>query len=81
MAANLFHVWSAFTLAVLIAFEFHDPLGPQIFDPNDIVASLIAVAMALLVFHAWLRLRLTFGNDLPSPAPDVGTTDISSSTP
>ncbi len=63
VAANLFHIWSAFTLIVLVAFEFHDPLGPQTFDPNDIAASVVAVVIALIVFHALLRSLLTFGDD------------------
>ena len=69
MATILFHVWSAFTLTVLVAFEFHDPLGPQTFDPYDIAASVVAVALALIVFHTWLRSRLTFGDDPPDHAP------------
>ncbi|HEX3553106.1 MAG TPA: hypothetical protein VIA62_07750 [Thermoanaerobaculia bacterium] len=68
VATNLFHVWSAFTVIVLVAFEIHDPLGPQTFDPADIVASVVAVALALIVFHALLRSRLTFGDDLPGSA-------------
>ena len=66
LAANLFHVWSGLTLSVLVIFEFHDPLGPQTFDPFDIAASFGGVACALVLFHMFIRSRLTFGNELPT---------------
>jgi hypothetical protein len=68
VAANLFHVWSVFTLFVLVLFEFWDPLGLNTFDPADIAASVGGVTLALVFFHAILRARLTFGEDLPAPA-------------
>jgi len=67
-AVNLFHLWSALTLFALVLFEFHDPFGPNIFDPADIAASVGGVALALTLFHTVFRAWLTFGEDLPAPS-------------
>jgi hypothetical protein len=66
IAVTLFGVWAIFTLVVLVVFEFHDPFGQNTFDPADIAASFVGVALAGIVFQIILRPRLTFGEDQPA---------------
>jgi hypothetical protein len=63
IATNLFSIWSAFTVVMLVLVELLSPFGPNVFDPADIAAGLGGVALALLVFHMLLRTRLAFGDD------------------
>jgi hypothetical protein len=63
VAAQLFRIWSALTVAALLLDEFLSPLGPNVFDPFDIAAGVIGVAVAGLVFHKLVRVRLTFGDE------------------
>ena len=65
-AATLFYIWSMITLAVLVLFELHDPLGPQTFDRADIAASVGGITLALALFHGFVRARLTFGDAQPA---------------
>jgi hypothetical protein len=62
-AAKLFALWSAFTVLALLLDEYLRPFGPNVFDPTDIVAGLGGVALAVLVFHTFIRKRLTFGDE------------------
>ena len=62
-AAKLFALWSAFTVVALLLDEYLSPFGPNVFDPADIAAGLGGVALAALVFHTFLRGRLTFGDE------------------
>ena len=59
-AGRVFHLWCAMTLIVLVAFEFHDPFGPNTFDPGDLAASAAGVGLALAVFHLGVRRRLNY---------------------
>ena len=72
-ATRLFHGWSALIIMILVAFELHNPLGPQSYDRSDIAASAAAVGLALVVFHALLRRSITFGDDRPALANLDGT--------
>ena len=63
VAANLFSVWSVFTVVALVVVEFLSPFGPNVFDLTDIAAGVGGVAFAVLVFHTLIRARLTFGDD------------------
>jgi hypothetical protein len=71
-ATRLFHGWSALIIILLVAFELHNPLGPQTYDRSDIVASAAAVGLALIVFHVLVRRSITFGVDSSALA-NVGT--------
>jgi len=62
-AAKLFALWSALTLVALLLVEFVSPFGPNVFDPRDILAGIGGVALALMVFYAFLRERLTFRDE------------------
>ena len=62
-AVKLFALWSALTVVGLLLDEYLSPFGPNVFDANDIVAGLGGVALALVVFYAFLRERLTFGDE------------------
>jgi len=59
-ADGLFALWCVLTLSVLIAAEYLFPPGLNYFDPHDIVASIVGVALAIVVFVAGLRTRLAF---------------------
>lgn len=62
-AAKLFVVWSALTVLALLLDEYLSPIGPNVFDPVDIAAGVGGVALALVVFHTFLRRWLTFGDE------------------
>lgn len=62
-AANLFSVWSVFTVVVLGLAELLSPFGTNVFDPADIAAGVIGVVLAVLVFHTLTRARMTFGDN------------------
>lgn len=63
-ARRAFLVCCGLTLAILVLFEFWDPFGRNIRDPNDIVASVLGVGLALVVFHFGLRHRLDYAPSL-----------------
>jgi hypothetical protein len=63
VAANLFYVWSVFTIVVLILVELLSPFGRNTFDRADIAAGVGGVGCAVLVFHTLIRARLTFGDE------------------
>lgn len=67
VATNLFSVWSAFTVVMLVLVELLSPFGQNFFDPADIAAGVCGVALALLVFHAVMRARLTFADEAATP--------------
>ena len=54
---------SAFTVVALLLDEYLSPFGPNVFDPADIAAGVVGVALAALVFHTFIRGRLTFGDE------------------
>jgi hypothetical protein len=60
VATILFGVWAGFTAVVLILVELLSPFGRNTFDPADIAAGVGGVALAVLIFHSFLRIRLTF---------------------
>jgi len=62
-AAKLFALWSAITVVALLLDEYLSPFGPNVFDPKDIVAGIGGVALASVVFYAFLRERLTFADE------------------
>jgi hypothetical protein len=62
-AAKLFVVWSALTIVAVLLVEYLSPIGRNVFDPVDIAAGVGGVALAMLVFHTFIRRRLTFGDD------------------
>src|SRR5215813_1516659 len=62
-AAKLFALWSALTVVALLLVEYLSTFGPNLFDAKDIAAGIGGVALALLVFYAFLRERLTFGDE------------------
>jgi hypothetical protein len=61
VADMLFVVWCCLTIAVLIAVEYFSPFGPNVFDPYDLLASAVGVALALAAYAFILRRRLAFG--------------------
>jgi hypothetical protein len=63
VAAILFSVWSVFTVVALVLVELLSPFGTNVFDPADIAAGIGAVALAGVVYHAFIRPRLTFGDE------------------
>jgi hypothetical protein len=68
VAVKLFAVWSVLTVVLLILDETLSPIGPNVFDPADIVAGVGGVALAVLVFHTLIRNLLTFGDEQPAGA-------------
>ena len=70
-AAKLFVVWSALTIVALLLVEYLSPIGPNVFDPVDIAAGVGGVALAMLVFHIFIRRWLTFGDDAGSVAVEL----------
>jgi hypothetical protein len=62
-ATELFSIWSVLTVVALLLDEFLGPVGPNVFDPADIVAGVGGVALAVLVFHTLIRARLMFGDE------------------
>ena len=68
-AANLFSLWSVITVTGILLDEFLSPIGPNVSDPLDIAAGIGGVALAVLVFHAIIRARLTFGDEEAAPGP------------
>jgi len=65
VAANLFSVWAVFTVVVLALVESLSPLGPNVFDRDDIIGGVGGVALAVIVFHTLVRGWLTFGDEEP----------------
>jgi hypothetical protein len=63
VASKLFALWAAFTVVALLLDEYLSPIGPNVFDPADIAAGLGGVTLAMLVFHAFIREKLTFGEE------------------
>jgi hypothetical protein len=59
-AAKLFAVWLMFTVVALLLDEYLSPVGPNVFDPADIAAGVGGVALAVVVFHTFIRRYLTF---------------------
>jgi len=62
--------WMAFTLgcsgtlAILVAFEAWRPIaGAQTYDPKDLAASVLGVALALVVYRRWIEPRLRFDRE------------------
>ena len=62
-AARLFLIWSVFTAVALVLVELLSPFGPNVFDPADIIAGLMGVLLAVLVFFAVGRNALKFAED------------------
>jgi len=62
-AVKLFALWSALTVVALLLDEYLSPFGPNVFDAKDIVAGIGGVTLALVVFYAFFRERLTFGDE------------------
>ena len=62
----LFAIWCAFTLSALVAVEYLSPFGLNYFDPNDIVASVAGVALAIALYVSVLRGRLVFAQPNPN---------------
>ena len=63
IATILFSVWSFFTVVALVLVELLSPFGPNVFDPVDIAAGVVGVALAVLVYHTLIRARLAFGHE------------------
>jgi hypothetical protein len=68
-AAKLFSLWSAITVTGILLDEFLSPIGPNVFDPADIAAGIGGVALAVLVFHTFIRARLTFADEETTVGP------------
>jgi hypothetical protein len=68
VAATLFAVWSVFTAVAVVLAEFLFPRAWNVFDPNDLVAGVGGVALAVVVFHTLIRARLTFDDGDREPA-------------
>src|SRR3954462_1905467 len=62
VATILFSVWSLFTVVALVLVELLSPFGPNVFDPVDIAAGVGGVALAVLVYHTLIRVRLGCGD-------------------
>ncbi len=62
IANKLFLAWCFATLLILIVFEILRPFKrARTFDYLDILASVLGVCAALLLYHLWLKGRLFFG--------------------
>lgn len=61
-AGRLFLAWAALTAVALVAVELLAPFGPNVRDGRDVAAALGGVALALALFEAVLRRRLTYGD-------------------
>ena len=59
-ADRLFAIWCAFTLSALVAVEYLSPFGLNYFDPHDVVASVVGVALAIALYVSPWRTRLPF---------------------
>jgi hypothetical protein len=59
-ADALFGLWSVFTLSMLITVEYLSPFGRNVFDPRDLLASVVGVALAIVLYLLAVRSRLTF---------------------
>ncbi len=60
-AGKFFNLYCAATLLLLIGFEIIRPFeGAQTFDYFDILASLLGVGAAFLLYHLWLKKKLIF---------------------
>lgn len=62
-AAKLFSLWSVFTAVALVLVEFLSPFGRNVFDPADMAAGVVGVALAIMAYRTLIRARLTFGDD------------------
>jgi hypothetical protein len=63
-AGRFFRLWCAGTLILLVGFEIVRPFGgAQTFDYSDILASVMGVAIAFLIYHVCLANRLMFGDE------------------
>ncbi len=72
-AAKLFALWSAFTVVALLLDEYLSPVGPNVFDRADIAAGLGGVALAVLVFHTFIKARLTFRSEAAPVAGELSS--------
>jgi len=54
-AALLFAVWCVITIALLTFVELTSPFGPNVFDPADLIAGVVGVALAAALFYGVLR--------------------------
>jgi hypothetical protein len=70
-AVKLFALWSALTVVALLLVEYLSPFGPNVFDAKDIVAGIGGVTLALVVFYAFLRERLTFADESVERTPNL----------
>jgi hypothetical protein len=59
-ANRLFAIWCVITLSALVAVEYLSPFGRNYFDPRDLLASVIGVALAIMVYVLVVCARLSF---------------------
>ena len=62
-AAWLFILWTVLTVVSLLVVEWLSPVGPNVFDPADLIAGVVAAALAVVTFYTYLRKQLTFGDE------------------
>jgi hypothetical protein len=60
VADSLFLAWCCVTIAAEAAVEYLSPLGQNIFDVHDLIASGAGVALALVGYRFFVRPRLRF---------------------
>ena len=58
---KLFCIFCLIALAADFYVEYRQPIGRNIFDPNDLLFGLAGTLFAAIVYFVWLRKRLVFG--------------------
>jgi len=59
---RLFRLWCVIALGAIFFDEIYAPVGPNVFDVNDIAAGVLGVALAYLIGRRWA------GNNIPNEA-------------
>jgi len=59
-ATKLFWLSSAITIAAILYDEYASPIGPNVFDPNDLLFGIGGTVLAAAVYFLFIRNRLHF---------------------
>jgi len=48
---KVFWLWCAITAVGIFVDEYFAPIGPNVFDPNDLILGIVGIFLAILVFY------------------------------